>query len=120
MTSEPAWCDRDESIAALTAVGAVFDSFRRVLLCLDAEFRIVHASQSINALIGDEAAARVTTQTAQELLGAELFAIGGVLREVLERGEIREGWRVTIRAADGSMRLVSCSAAPFQCDPRGV
>ncbi|HUJ15979.1 MAG TPA: sigma 54-interacting transcriptional regulator [Thermoanaerobaculia bacterium] len=120
MDNERTWCDRDESIAALIAVGAVFDSFHRVLLCLDSDLRVVHASQSIAALIGDEPAAAIVGSAAEELLGHELFGAGGVLRDVLERGELREGWRATIRSADGGMRLVSCSVAPFKPDPRGV
>ena len=120
MSDEGAWCGRDESIAALVAVGAVFDSFHRVLLCLDPHFRIVHASQSVAELIGSEAAATISNQSAQDLLGAELFGVGGVLRAALERGEMREGWRATIRAGDGTIRLVSCSVAPFKPDPRGI
>ena len=120
MKDEQAWCERDESVAALVAVGAVFDSFHRVLLCLDSSFHIVHASQSVASLIGDDAAATIGASTAADLLGAELFGVGGVLRDVLERGEMREGWRATIRGADGAMRLVSCSVAPFKLDPRGI
>ena len=107
----------DESGGPLVAVSAVFDSFRRVLLCLDRHFTIMHASASLATLIADE---QVVGLPVQEILGNELFGVGGVLRDVLEKGEMREGWRASIRANDGHGRLVSLSVAPFKRDPHGI
>lgn len=118
--SESLWCERDESIAALIAVSAVLDSFHRVLICLDSNFRIVHASASLGQMIGQDAAAGLNGRPVQELLSSEFFGVGGALRDVLEKGELREGWRASMRLADGTTRLVSCSAAPFKADPRGI
>jgi len=118
--TESAWCERDESAAVLTAVSAVFDSFHRALICLDENFRIVHFSAGLAELIGSESADHLLGHPANELLGDELFAAGGTLRNDLLQGEMREGWRASLARADGSTRLVSCSAAPFRPDPRGV
>ncbi|MGZ4778211.1 MAG: sigma-54 interaction domain-containing protein [Thermoanaerobaculia bacterium] len=120
MGEQTLWCERDESIAALVAVSAVFDSFHRVLICLDSGFRVVHASTSLERLIGEANAAQLAGRPVADLLGSELFGIGGALRDALEHGEMREGWRASMRLADGTTRLVSCSAAPFKTDPRGI
>ncbi|MGZ8797058.1 MAG: PAS domain-containing protein, partial [Thermoanaerobaculia bacterium] len=120
MAEETLWCEREESIAALIAVSAVLDAFHRVLICLDPDFRIVHASTSLGRLIGEQNAAQLTGRPVAELLGSELFGPGGALRDVLEQGELREGWRASMRLADGTTRLVSCSAAPFKADADGI
>ena len=120
MANDSVWCERDESVAALIGVSAVFDSFHRVLICLDRDFRIVHASASLAKLVGEEIAASLVGQPVHELLGPELFGAGGALRGVVEQGELREGWRASMRIADGSIRLVSVSVAPFVADPRGI
>jgi transcriptional regulator with PAS, ATPase and Fis domain len=120
MAEETLWCEREESIAALIAVSAVLDAFHRVLICLDSDFRIVHASTSLGRLIGEQNAAQLTGRPVAELLGAELFGPGGALRDVLGQGELREGWRASMRIADGTTRLVSCSAAPFKADAGGI
>jgi transcriptional regulator with PAS, ATPase and Fis domain len=119
MAEETLWCEREESIAALIAVSAVLDAFHRVLICLDSDFRIVHASGSLGRMIGEQNAAQLTGRPVAELLGAELFGPGGALRDALEQGELREGWRASMRLADGT-RLVSCSAAPFKADAGGI
>ncbi len=115
----PVSCEPEQTLAMI-AIGAVFDSFHRVLICLDAEFRIVHTSASLGQLIGEDAVVSLTDRPVQELLGAELFGLGGALRDVLEHGEMREGWRASMHMEDGTTRLVSCSAAPFKPDPRGI
>src|SRR4051794_7734653 len=118
--ADTVWCERDQSAAVLTAVSAVFDSFHRVLLCLDANFRIVHFSAGLAQLIGSETADYVLGHEAAEILGDELFARGGTLRNDLLQGEMREGWRASLIRANGTSRLVSCSAAPFRADAGGV
>ena len=109
---------------ALIAVSTVFESFNRALVCLDAEFRILHLSELLRREAGEEAAGALLGQPIGQLLGDDLFAPGGALRHVLENGERREGWRATMRLADGTSRLFSISAAPLVhdrfgiCDPR--
>src|SRR6266496_1826608 len=94
-------CEPEQALA-LIAVGAVFDSFHRVLICLDTEFRVVHASASLGELISEDAVASLIGRPVQELLGEELFGRGGALRDVLGHGEMREGWRASMHMADGS------------------
>ena len=113
-------CEPETKSAAMTAVSAVLDSFHRVLICLDAEFRVVHASPALVQLIGEDAAAALPGKPIQDLLGEDLFGHGGAMRDVLEKGEMREGWRASVRTADGGTRLVSCSVAPFKRDPGGI
>ena len=118
--AEVLWCEHVESASALTAVSAVMESFGRVLICLDREFRIVHTSMLLSDLIGTEAMRLLTGRPVAELLGAELFAGDGALRHALERGESREGWRASMALSDGTKRLVSCSVAPFKHDRGGI
>jgi transcriptional regulator with PAS, ATPase and Fis domain len=107
-------------MAALIAVSAVFESFERVLICLDANFRVVHTSALLDSIVGGSGAGRLVGHPVAELLGDELFAPGGALRHALEQGERREGWRASMALEDGTTRLVSCSVAPFRRDPQGV
>ncbi len=106
------WCEREESAAALIAVSTVLDAFGRSLICLNRAFAIIHASDSMTAIVAG--------RTIAEVLGEELFAEGGALRHALARGERREGWRATMSLPDGTTRVVSCSAAPFTADDRGI
>ncbi len=117
---EPPWCDREESAVALVAVSAVFESFGRILLCLDERFRVIHTSAMLRQMVGEPIAATLLGRPVDELLGSELFGPAGALRGPLERGERREGWRATIPTADGATRLMSLSAAPFIPDPDGI
>jgi transcriptional regulator with PAS, ATPase and Fis domain len=120
MPDEAIWCEREPSIAALTAVSAVLESFGRVLICLDRDFRILHTSSMLAQLLGADGARALAGSPVAELLGAELFADEGALRQALVRGERREGWRASLVSADGRTRLFSCSAAPFQPDSEGI
>jgi transcriptional regulator with PAS, ATPase and Fis domain len=120
MSEAAPWCERDESVAALIAVSAVLESFGRVLICLDRGFRVVHTSPALAGMIGADAVRTLAGQPVAELLGQELFAADGALRDALERGERREGWRASMALSDGTTRLVSCSAAPFMRDANGV
>ncbi len=114
---EMRWCDREISKAALMAVSAVLESFGRVLICLDRDFRVIHGSSLLTSIAGAQSLAG---RPVSELLGDELFAERGVLRDALLSGERREGWRASMTLADGSTRIVSCSAAPFQRDGEGI
>jgi len=118
--TEPVWCERHDAAAALIAVGAVFDSFGRALICLDRDFRVIHTSTDLKDIAGDDAAQSLRGRPVAELLGEELFGSGGVFRAALERGERREGCRASMMLADGAIRVVSCSAAPFRHDNAGI
>jgi transcriptional regulator with PAS, ATPase and Fis domain len=110
----------EESTAALTAVSAVFESLGRVLICLDADFRVVHASRSLVDLAGASIAKSIAGRPVEELLGPELFGRGAELRRSLETGGRREGWNTLIRTAEGIGRLLSLTAAPLQQDLVGL
>ena len=99
---------------ALIAVSTVFAAFGRGIICTDRDFRVLHVSDSIRDLLGD---GDFVGQQVSRILGADLFAPGGALRQTLEAGERREGWRAAITGAE---RFVSLSAAPFVRDSRGV
>ena len=112
-------CAPNPTDAALTTVSAVFGSIGRVLICLDDRFHVVHASPTLSRLAGDDVASTIVGQPVADLLGEELFGTAGTLRAELEKGEMREGWRATMRLPDGT-RLISVTAAPFVHDDRGV
>lgn len=120
MTNDAASREPEHLSTAMTALSAVFESFGRVLLCLDREFRIVHVSDGLEELFGRRTRETVVGRSVADLLGEELFAPAAPLRDALEHGERREGWRAAITADDGSSRFVSCSVAAFHPDPDGV
>jgi DNA-binding NtrC family response regulator len=93
-------------------VSAVFGSLGRILLCLDAGFRVLHASGGLAELVGVDVADRVIGKPLSDLLGEELFGERGTLRQALLAGERREGWRAFLRGREG-LQLLSISAAPF-------
>jgi DNA-binding NtrC family response regulator len=100
--------------AAIEGVSAAFASLGRVFLCVDAGFRVLHASSLLDRLSG-----RGTAEVA-DLLGPELFGPSGTLRHLLLAGERREGWRSMLTVGDAKPRLVSLTAAPFHSDPGSV
>lgn len=106
--------------SALRAVSAVFGSIGRVFICLDENFEIVHASTLLRRLVGDQAATSLAGRPIAELLGDDLFGPNGRLRQLLSMGELREGWRAVLHSADGSLRVVSVTAAPFLADESGA
>jgi transcriptional regulator with PAS, ATPase and Fis domain len=99
-----------ETDIILDTVSDIFAALRRILVCIDADFRIVHVSNGLPAVKAGTPAA--------EVLGDALFGPGGTLRQALEAGETREGWRATIEET-----LYSVTVAPFsprrpdRCDP---
>jgi transcriptional regulator with PAS, ATPase and Fis domain len=105
--------------AALVAVSAVFHSIGRALICLDADFNVVHASALLDQM-GGPGTRSIVGRPIGELLGDELFGNNGTLRELVEKGEVREGWRAAMRTSDGGSRIVSITAAPFQLDDLGI
>jgi transcriptional regulator with PAS, ATPase and Fis domain len=112
------------SQAAWQGVSAAFAALGRVFICLDDRFRIIHASLTLDDLLGAGSAQSAEGRPIDELLGADLFGVSGVLRDALLIGERREGWRAQLRLDDRDPRIVSISAAPFPrhlftaCDSR--
>jgi transcriptional regulator with GAF, ATPase, and Fis domain len=109
--------------AAWQGVSAAFAALGRVFVCLDRDFRVLHASESLDRVLEPGAAARAEGRPVEELLGRELFGAGGALRQALQAGERREGWRASLIVESGP-RLVSVTTAPLAgaddpvCDPR--
>ncbi len=104
-------------------MSGVFESLGRGLVCVDADFCVVHASPGLDAIAGAGAAAQLSGRSLEESFGAELFGPQGTLRRALVNGERREGWGASIRVGD-AQRMLSLSAAPVTavdsplCDPR--
>jgi DNA-binding NtrC family response regulator len=104
-------------------MSGVFESLGRALVCVDAEFRVVHASPGLDAIAGEGAAEHLTGRALEEAFGTELFGPEGTLRRALAAGERREGWGATILGGR-ERRLLSLTAAPVTgvdsplCDPR--
>ena len=107
----------------LAGIGAVFESLGRSILCLDADFRVVHASGRVQGLLDHDGPKQIVGTPVADLLGTELFAEGGYLRQAVLAGERREGWGATVRG-EGDAKLVSVTVAPMRhvdttvCDPR--
>jgi transcriptional regulator with GAF, ATPase, and Fis domain len=106
-----------EAQVAWRIVSSAFAALGRAFICADDDFRVVHASQALDQLLGSGASARAEGMALESLLGPELFGSTGALRQTLMSGERREGWRAHLRLAGREPRLVSLSAAPFTPDP---
>ncbi len=106
--------------AAIDGVSAAFASLGRVFLCVDASFRVLHASSLLDRLVAPGAAEAARGRAVAELLGDELFGSSGTLRQLLLAGERREGWRSTLAIGTSKPRLVSLTAAPFRPEPSSV
>src|SRR5690348_7861674 len=111
-----------EAQAAWAIVSAAFAALGRAFICVDEQFRVLHASAALDELLGSGAARHVEGRRLEDVLGPELFGSAGALRQTLVSGQRREGWRAHLRLDDLGPRLVSVSAAPFApqagCDPR--
>jgi len=109
---------------ALYGVTRVLASVGRAFVCLDSDFRIVHASYLLDDLLGSGVSGALVGRGIEELLGADLFGARGPLRVALTDGQRREGWRATLQFKETASRLVSITAAPVVheasniCDPR--
>jgi DNA-binding NtrC family response regulator len=109
-----------ERDAIFAAVNAAFSSLGRICMALDAGFRIRHASDLLDTILGSGAAVRMKGQPVEAVLGPELFGPSGTLRQALLAGERREGWRAFLRTPTGASRLLSVTAARLLHDPRGA
>ncbi len=105
---------------AFAAVNVAFGSLGRVCMALDAQFRIRHISDRLDAVLGAGSAARLHGQPIETLLGPELFGQEGPLRQALLAGGKREGWRALLRSESGESRILSVTAAPLAHDRYGV
>ncbi len=102
------------------AVSAAFGSLGRFCLALQADFHVRHVSERIETLLGPGARKAILGAPVASLLGEELFGPGGPLREALLAGQMREGWRASLRLEPRGSQLVSVTAAPLQHDPLEV
>jgi transcriptional regulator with PAS, ATPase and Fis domain len=109
-----------DTSAAWAGVSMAFAALGRVFICLDEELRILHASRLLDDLAGSGSAECVAGRPIEDVLGADLFGVAGPLRIALQARERREGWRASLRLANGLPRLVSITVAPFPRDPGGV
>ncbi len=100
------------------AVSAAFGSLGRACMALDAEFRVVHVSALLDQLAGGSVWAAARGEPVERLLGEELFGAQGRLRQALEQGERREGWRGLLTTPAGT-RAVSLSACRLLTTPSG-
>ncbi|MCC7143456.1 MAG: sigma 54-interacting transcriptional regulator [Candidatus Eisenbacteria bacterium] len=106
--------------ATLQGVSSAFAALGRVFLCVDRQFRILHASTLLDRLLGPGASAAVEGVAVSDLLGDELFGSGGTLRQLLLAGERREGWRALLTLDGRDPVVVAISAAPFRPEPGAV
>jgi DNA-binding NtrC family response regulator len=106
------------------AVSGLFRCLGRALICLDQDFQVVHASESLDGLAGPGAGEAILGQPVDQVLGADLFGEHGSLRRALLAGERREGWGASLVLGDRPASPLSLSAAPVVgvdsplCDPR--
>lgn len=110
--------------AALHGITRALASVGRAFVCLDPAFTIVHASHLLDRLLGEGVSRVLCGRPVEELLGTELFGAQGPLRQALLGGQMREGWRATLKFNDSAPRLVSITTAPLVadnteiCDPK--
>ncbi len=116
----PAIVGGEAAALGWAAVSAAFGSLGRFCLALGADFRVRHASERIDDLLGRGASVALHGRPIASLLGDELFGASGALHEALLAGEVREGWRASLRLDPSGSRLVSVTVAPLRHDPLGV
>ena len=126
-SNHPSTSERFENAfteAALHGITWALASVGRAFICLDPEFKILHASHLLDRFLGEGASKALCGRPVEELLGAELFGPRGPLKQALLDGQMREGWRATLAFGGVSPRLVSVTTAPMMsdsseiCDPQ--
>jgi transcriptional regulator with GAF, ATPase, and Fis domain len=110
----------EEQERVFSAVNAAFGSLGRACMALDGDFRVRHASDLFDALLGPGTTTRLRGRAVESILGTEMFGPDGPLRLALLAGEKREGWRAVLQGEDSEARLMSVSAAPLRRDRYGV
>lgn len=102
--------ERDERNALMTWTSVVLESFGRGLICLDADFRILHASPLAAHLLGGAYPIEAGLP-ASSVFGEHLFGAAGALRLALRAGEPRAR-STQSRAAHGAPEtMLTISAA---------
>jgi transcriptional regulator with GAF, ATPase, and Fis domain len=110
--------------AAWAGVSTAFAALGRTFICVDERFHVLHASRTLDELLGEGASKEAEGRPIEEMLGGELFGPSGTLRLALLAGERREGWCAHLRLEASEHKLVSLSAAPLPkhadslCDER--
>lgn len=102
--------------AALHGITRALASVGRAFICLDPSFTIRHASDMLDRFLGEGASKAICGRPVEELLGSELFGLRGPLRQALLDGQMREGWRATLKFNGAAPRLVSITTAPLVSD----
>ena len=102
--------------AALYGITRALASVGRAFICLDPSFTIVHASLLLDRILGEGASKALCGRPVEDLLGTDLFGPRGPLRESLLNGQMREGWRATLKFNGAAPRLVSITTAPLVSD----
>lgn len=102
--------------AALHGITRALASVGRAFICLDPSFTILHASHLLDRFLGEGASKALCGRPVEELLGIELFGPRGPLRQALLDGQMREGWRATLKFNGATPRLVSITTAPLISD----
>jgi len=102
--------------AALHGITRALASVGRAFICLDPSFTILHASHLLDQFLGPGASKSLCGRPVEELLGTELFGPRGPLRQALLDGQMREGWRATLKFDGSVSRLVSITTAPLVSD----
>ncbi len=120
MSPEATGVAADRTEAAWGGVSLAFAALGRVFLCLDGDFRVLHASSVLDDLLGAGTTSSIKGRPIEEILGRDLFGVSGDLRQALLAGERREGWRALLDSPDGRSSLVSVTVAPFPTPPQGV
>ena len=109
---------------AWSGVSTSFAAFGRVFLCLDREFRVVHASYVLDELRGRRHGGRRRRPADRRAHLRRALRRGRRAARRAARRRASRGWRALVAGADGLQRFVALSAAPIcpppevACDPR--
>ena len=106
--------------AALHGITRALASVGRAFICLDPMFTMRHISPLLDKFLGEGASKALCGRPVEELLGVDLFGPRGPLRQALLDGQMREGWRATLKSTSAAPRLVSITTAPVIPDHSGV
>jgi transcriptional regulator with PAS, ATPase and Fis domain len=110
--------DAERTVASWRAVEGAFAALGRVLILLDADFRVVRASKTLDEWVCPGACEKIPGRQIEQLLGTQLFRAGESLRGSLENGQREEGRRAFVTCEQGTSRLASLSAAPLGDEER--
>ncbi len=112
--------DLDAANCGWTAVEAAFAALGRVLVTLDADFRVLRATHTLDAWVCPGATEKIPGHPIEDLLGARLFGTEDTLRAKLEQGIREEGRRALVQCGVGEARLASLSAARLPAEGAGA